>query len=82
MGVLSIALMLMMPALSAAASKLNYGLVFDAGSSGTRIHVYTWRTGGGALQRNNPRFPHPLLTWARLLRGGRWLEGRVRPGQR
>lgn len=27
--------------------QLNYGLVFDAGSSGTRIHVYTWRTGGG-----------------------------------
>jgi len=26
---------------------LHYGLVFDAGSSGTRIHVYTWRTGGG-----------------------------------
>ena len=31
----------------AAAARLNYGLVFDAGSSGTRIHVYTWRTGGG-----------------------------------
>mmetsp|Transcript_26684 Transcript_26684/g.64355 ORF Transcript_26684/g.64355 Transcript_26684/m.64355 type:complete len:455 (-) Transcript_26684:374-1738(-) len=30
-----------------AAQKLHYGLVFDAGSSGTRIHIYTWSTGGG-----------------------------------
>ena len=26
---------------------MRHGVVFDAGSSGTRIHVYTWRTGGG-----------------------------------
>jgi len=26
------------------------GSVFDAGSSGTRIHVYTWRTGGGGAK--------------------------------
>eukprot|EP00929_Paragymnodinium_shiwhaense_P120819 TRINITY_DN92883_c0_g1_i1.p1 TRINITY_DN92883_c0_g1~~TRINITY_DN92883_c0_g1_i1.p1 ORF type:complete len:446 (-),score=70.22 TRINITY_DN92883_c0_g1_i1:32-1369(-) len=24
----------------------RHGIVFDAGSSGSRIHVYTWRTGG------------------------------------
>ena len=24
-----------------------HGIVFDAGSSGSRIHVYTWQTGGG-----------------------------------
>ena len=25
----------------------RHGIVFDAGSSGSRIHVYTWKTGGG-----------------------------------
>ncbi|EOD28131.1 hypothetical protein EMIHUDRAFT_235054 [Emiliania huxleyi CCMP1516] len=32
---------------AAPVGKSHYGIVFDAGSSGTRIHVYTWRTGGG-----------------------------------
>lgn len=26
--------------------EVHHGLVFDAGSSGTRIHVYTWNSGG------------------------------------
>ena len=30
-----------------AAETKRYGIVFDAGSSGTRIHTYTWKTGGG-----------------------------------
>lgn len=29
------------------AAETHYGLVFDAGSSGSRIHIYSWRTGGG-----------------------------------
>lgn len=28
-------------------SDTRHGIVFDAGSSGSRIHVYTWKTGGG-----------------------------------
>lgn len=28
-------------------STIRHGIVFDAGSSGTRIHVYKWHTGGG-----------------------------------
>ena len=44
------ALLLGLAACARAESKLNYGLVFDAGSSGTRIHVYTWRTGGGGAK--------------------------------
>ena len=28
----------------------RYGIVFDAGSSGTRIHVYKWKTGGGGAK--------------------------------
>jgi hypothetical protein len=34
-------------AFASAAPTKRYGIVFDAGSSGTRIHVYTWQTGGG-----------------------------------
>jgi len=37
----------MLAALAVAAATKHYGIVFDAGSSGTRIHVYTWQTGGG-----------------------------------
>lgn len=34
--------------MAAGDAKTHYGIVFDAGSSGSRIHVYTWRSGGGA----------------------------------
>lgn len=37
--------------LTGTASK-HYGIVFDAGSSGTRIHVYTWQTGGGGAKND------------------------------
>ena len=30
-----------------AAADVHHGIVFDAGSSGSRIHVYKWKTGGG-----------------------------------
>ena len=29
------------------ATETRYGLVFDAGSSGSRVHVYSWHVGGG-----------------------------------
>ena len=38
---------LAMLALTAVATTLRHGIVFDAGSSGSRIHVYTWKMGGG-----------------------------------
>lgn len=38
---------LLLLALPTAFAATRHGIVFDAGSSGSRIHVYTWRTGGG-----------------------------------
>ena len=32
---------------AAGPGELRHGLVFDAGSSGTRVHVYSWKIGGG-----------------------------------
>ena len=40
-------LLLLLGWLGACAAAKRYGIVFDAGSSGTRIHVYTWQEGGG-----------------------------------
>ena len=36
--------------LATAAATKHHGIVFDAGSSGTRIHVHTWQTGGGGAK--------------------------------
>lgn len=41
-----VALLLASCGLADEAVRVQHGLVFDAGSSGTRVHVYTWKSGG------------------------------------
>ena len=43
-------LLLAIASTATATAVKRYGIVFDAGSSGTRIHVYTWQTGGGGAK--------------------------------
>eukprot|EP00900_Chrysochromulina_parva_P000045 jgi/Chrpa1/10040/Chrysochromulina_OHIO_Genome00017798-RA len=47
MRLLALLVALTIVCVTLAAETKRYGIVFDAGSSGTRIHTYTWKTGGG-----------------------------------